>query len=430
MEGRLTRRLMGMFKARLPDAGFQHVPDLRRQASVSWPLQTILSAVVVSMAAGSKGLAEMEALTAEMSRAGRRLLGIPRRLPDTTARSALSGLDPEDLRDALRRQVRAAYRRKALEPDGLPFGVVALDGKFVPAPADWKCPYVQIRGKRDGHEYGLIGTVTATLISSRAKVCLDAEPIQRTWGEESRYPYVLHDLLQVYGSLDLFQLVTYDAGACSRTSARETRDNGLDYLFRLKEGKQPKLTAEACRLLGHRTVDEAAAVDEQRYRGHLVRRSVYLAEETGVWPHWTGCRTLLRIRCDKLDDRGQAFESEDRYYVTSLAQDALTGEQWIRVTRGHWAVENNCHHTWDAVMREDDRRWIVADPKATLVVMLLRRITYNLLTLYRSVTLRSAPCRLTPWRVLLRWIYLALVAARMRHVEGLRHRKLPLDTLA
>ena len=115
------------------------------------------------------------------------------------------------------------------------------------------------------------------------------------------------------------------------------------------------------------------------------------------------------------------LDTDDRYYITSLTQDALTGEQWIRVTRGHWAVENNCHHTWDAVFQEDD-------PRAALVVMMLRRIAYNILTLFRSVTLRSD--RQTPWRDLMRWIHLALVAAQRRHVEGLRSRKLPLGTLA
>ena len=319
----------------------------------------------------------------------------------------------------------AENRRKSLRTDGLPFGVVALDGKFVPEPTDKKSPYVQIRGKRDGPEYGLIGTVTATLISSRARVCLDAEPIQANWGEASRFPYLLDDLLKVYGPLDLFRLVTYDAGACSRVNARETREQGLDYLFRLKDGQQPKLTAEARRLLGRRTLDEAAAIDEERYRGHVLRRSVYLADETGIWPHWTGARSVVLVRCDRLDDDGEVIDSDERYYITSLAMEALTGAQWIRVARGHWGVENNCHHTWDAVLREDDRPWIRSVPEGTLVVMMLRRVAYNVLTLYRSVTQRSSTRRLTPWRDLLRWIHHALVMAQPWHVEGLRPRKLP-----
>jgi len=425
LEGRLTRRLLGLLRARLPETRLEWGTDARRQASIRWALPTVLRAVVVSMVAGCKSLAEMEALTEEMSPAARRLLGIQRRLPDTTARQVLLGVDPEELRNAIRLQVRAAHRRKALLPDGLPFGVVAMDGKFVPSPAQGRSPFVQVRHRQDGSEYGLIGTITATLISSRAKVCMDAEPIRAGWGEETRYTPLLADLLDAYGPLDLFRLVTYDAGACSRANARNTREMGVHYLFRVKEGKQPKLYAEMHRQLAGQPLEQARDIVQERYRGQDIRRSVYHTEDVGVWPAWAGHRTALRIRCDRLDARGEVLDTEDRYYITSLSSEELTGEQWIHVTRGHWAVENNCHHTWDTVMREDDRRWIVAEPQASLVVMLLRRIAYNILTLYRSVTMRSAAVRLTPWRDLLRWIHNALIAATNQHMEGLRPRKLP-----
>lgn len=430
LDGRLTRRLLGLLRSRLPETRLEWMTDTRRQASIRWALPTVLQAVVVSMLAGCKSLAEMEALTDEMSLAARRLLGIPRRLPDTTARQVLLGVEPEELRNVIRLQVLAAHRRKALQPEGLPFGVVAMDGKFVPAPGDRRSPFVQACRRQDGSSYGRIGTLTATLISSRAKVCLDAEPIRASWGESTRYPHLLGDLLDAYGSRDLFRLVTYDAAACSRANARDTREMGLDYLFRVKQGSQPKLYAEMVHRLAHQPLDQAATVVAERYRGLVVRRSVYLAEDLGIWPAWAQDRTAVRIRCDRLDDHGEVVDSEDRYYITSLSADELTPEQWSRVTRGHWGVENNCHHTWDAVMREDDRRWIEADPRASLVVMMLRRVAYNLATLYRSVTLRSAPTQLTPWRTLLRWIHNALIAATERHTEGLRQRKLPDPALA
>jgi len=427
LDKKVTRRLMGLLKARLPDAAFQHVPDPRRRASVRWSMETILKTVVTAMVSGCRGLREMEALTEEMSRASRRVLGIPRRLSDTTARTALVGLDIDDLRAALRRQVHAAHRRKALRPVRLPFGVVAMDGKFVSAPLGRKSRYVQGSSTPSGKDYGKLGTITATLLSSSAKVCIDMEPIPATWGEATRYTDQLDALLQAYGKLDLFQLVTYDAGGCSKVNARNTREYGIDYLFRLKEGSQPKLTAEATRLLGSLGMSEALAIDEERYRGEELRRSVFLAPETGIWPRYAGARAFVLVRCDRLDDDGDVIDSEERYYITSLEPETLSGAQWLRVTRGHWSVENNCHHTWDAVLREDDRPWIVAEPDATLVVMLLRRIAYNLLTLYRSVTLRSAANHLTPWRDLMRWLYNALIAAQPWHVEGLRPRKRPMS---
>ena len=56
-------------------------------------------------------------------------LHIPRRIPDTTLRTILMATEPSDLRSCLYAQLRAAHRRKALTPQGLPFGQVAIDGK-------------------------------------------------------------------------------------------------------------------------------------------------------------------------------------------------------------------------------------------------------------------------------------------------------------
>src|SRR5438046_2457204 len=60
----------------------------------------------------------------------RRLLGIERRLPDTSARDILIQIVPLERRKALHRLVLAAHRRKALQPFGFPFGIVAMDDKY------------------------------------------------------------------------------------------------------------------------------------------------------------------------------------------------------------------------------------------------------------------------------------------------------------
>ena len=112
-----------------------------------------------------------------------------------------------------------------------------------------------------------------------------------------------------------------------------------------------------------------------------------------------------------------------------ISSHALSSKQWLRVVRSHWAVENNCHHTWDAVFREDDHPWIEKDPQGMVVVMLLRRIAYNLLALFRSVSQRSEERRQTPWRDLLRWLGQALLAATEDDLSGLRNREVAAATL-
>ena len=101
--------------------------------------------------------------------------------------------------------------------------------------------------------------------------------------------------------------------------------------------------------------------------------------------------------------------------------------------RRHWGVENECHNTWDKIFREDDRPWFEAGeaaPQGALVVMLLRRIAYNLLALFRSVTQRSEENRQMPWKDLMRWVYNTLIAATASDLDGLRCRRLPATSVA
>lgn len=88
------------------------------------------------------------------------------------------------------------------------------------------------------------------------------------------------------------------------------------------------------------------------------------------------------------------------------------------------STHHQCHGTWDVTFEEDDRPWIKNDPKGTLVVMLLRRMAFNMLALFRSVTQRSAEKRRTPWRDIMRWMHTAVVGIEMQELSSLRARKI------
>ena len=122
-------------------------------------------------------------------------------------------------------------------------------------------------------------------------------------------------------------------------------------------------------------------------------------------------------------ETGKLLEKEDHYAISSLDSDTLSPAQWLYAFRIHWGVENQCHNTWDTAFKEDDNPWIEADPKGMLAVLLLRRMAYNMLALYRSVTQRSEERRQTPWKTVIRWVYNTLIAAQGTDLEGLRERK-------
>ena len=99
----------------------------------------------------------------------------------------------------------------------------------------------------------------------------------------------------------------------------------------------------------------------------------------------------------------------------------------LNVVRSHWGVESN-HHTLDTAFAEDDRPWIEADEQGMLAVLLLRRIAYTLLALFRAVTLRSDEHRSMRWKALLAWVRDALVAASAETIAGLRAREVAFAT--
>jgi hypothetical protein len=392
-----------MLKKGLDEAAFGELGDPRERRGRRWEFETLLSSVVMGLMAGCRSMAELEALTAEMGVGMRRELGLGRRVPDTTVRDLLCRLDPLKMRPALHRVIVGAHRRKALEPVGLPFGVGALDGKVTAVEVSDE----QYSQHQSDGEYGLVRTITASLVSAAGRPCIDVFPVHPSTNEMGQFQSVLDALMNAYGHLKLLRVISYDAGACSLYNADCVRKHGLDYLFGLKDS-QPTLRSEAEKLLAHRT--EAAAKSEDVVGSRAVIRRVFLTEELAGFLDWEHLRTVVRIESETLSQDGTRVAYENRYYISSLPMNELSAAQWLLLVRSHWGVENNCHHTFDTVFREDEHPWIERCPKATVVVMVLRRIAYSILTLFRSVTQRSEERRHMPWRELVRCVYNTLIS--------------------
>jgi hypothetical protein len=416
--------MTGYILARLPETGLDKVTDPRRGPK-RWKLWQLLTAVTVGAMAGCGSLREVEQLTELLSPAMRRRLGLARRQPDTTLRDALCALSVDELRACLHRLVRAAWRRKALAPQELPFGVLTLDGKSTALPC-WNDEFVQRQVPEKGLPYGLARTVTCTLVSAAGRPCLDAIPIPAATNEMGHFTAAFDSVNATYGNL--FRLVTYDAGALSESNARHVVESGKDYLLALK-GDQRTMFQLAQELLD---ANEVAAQTIDRLDRHTaITRRLTLLTVHQSWAYgdgkgsaesvWQHARTFLRVESVVTSD-GVNTRREARLFVSSVTEETLTPEQWLKVVRSHWGVEIN-HHTLDTVFVEDERPWIVADGNGMLVTLVLRRIAYTLLALFRSVSLRSEMRGEIRWTDLLRWVWSAIVAATDAHLEAIRLRK-------
>lgn len=423
MAALMNRRLFGMLSKRLDEASLDDVADERDDRGKRWPLGALLRAALGGMLAGAKSLAEVETLSERLSRPMRRLLGVRRRLPDTTLRSALCTVDPDKLRAPLHALIKKAQRRKALEPAELPFGVVSLDGKAFSLPScdDWVAQR-QTQGE-SGALVGVVRTVTATLTSCDARPIIDVTPIPAPTNEMGIFEQALTSLCTAYKGRELFRLVTYDAGACSARNATLVREQALHYLFGLTAG-QPTLFEEAKCWLGPRKAEEADASSKDFERGTMIVRRLFIGKATVDHDGWSHLRTVLRIQTDVFDCKtGEQKSSDERYLISSLPSARLTPEHWLLVIRRHWGVETS-HQILDTAFAEDDHPWIEANPRAALVVALLRRIAYTLLTLFRSVTQRSDDRRVMPWKSLISELAFALVTTTEHELRHGTHPRL------
>jgi hypothetical protein len=134
------------------------------------------------------------------------------------------------------------------------------------------------------------------------------------------------------------------------------------------------------------------------------------------------------VDSDGFDRRGNPTH-ETFYFLSSLAPDRLSPQQWLTVIRRHWAVETT-HQILDDAFEEDDRPWVTHNPRLTALIMILRRIGYTLLAIFKHVTQRSESRQSEPWHVLLSRIRNAMLLASDSIAEGLRRRSAgPLPTL-
>jgi hypothetical protein len=204
---------------------------------------------------------------------------------------------------------------------------------------------------------------------------------------------------------------------------------GEDYLFALKDEHRTM-----CRLADELLATEpvAAHTEDVLDAATTVVRSIRLLRADPSWSYgdgktpeesvWSHAKAFLSVEYVKVR-HGAVIERDERMFVSSLDSKRLSTAQWMLLVRSHWGVENQNHHTLDTAFAEDDRPWIEADANGMLAVLLLRRIAYTLLALFRSVTLRSDENRAMRWKDLLAWVRDALVAALPEHTMNLRVRE-------
>jgi predicted transposase YbfD/YdcC len=352
----------------------------------------------------------VERLTRDLG-GSRRRLGIPRRVPDSTLARLFGQIDDEaGLRSLVVQQMWRAHRRKALQPTSLPIGVAAVDGKTLwCGKADVDDPACQAMPQTE-HTYNRLHTLHAVLTSVPSQPCIDQMLVPKETNEMGALPDFVRQLKDAYGSISLLEVLTMDAGMTSADNAQMITDSELRYVMAVKE-TQPTLLAEIKRWCGsgaHKRAGVvcAARTPWQRYRGARIRRELYRSAEICGWKNWESARQVWRVR--QTTERADGTVTVvNRYFVTSLPRDRLTGAEILTLVRLHWGVENGCHWTIDVQMAEDTRSWCKTG-SALRILSWMRLLAYNALRFLRHRYLRSSESRAMAWKDLKRLIQLSL----------------------
>lgn len=108
--------------------------------------------------------------------------------------------------------------------------------------------------------------------------------------------------------------------------------------------------------------------------GRIERREHYLVYDID-WlygkENWTNLNMIGMTR--NYREINDQVSIQEKYYISDLK---LIGEEFARVVRGHWSIENNLHWILDVHFRED---WsLCKEEKALKNLATIRKICYNL----------------------------------------------------
>jgi len=398
-----------------PAYRFDDVPDPRDPRGVRWSLGAQLRATWLALLVGASSIRQVESMTEDLGTA-RRKNGQPDRLPDSTLEYVLPDIEWQALRRKLVEQVHDMQRAKALEPVGLPLGLLVVDGKALGSYDNDAGGVGQRNVRDDGTPYWLVRVLRAVLVTAATKPCVDQVPIAAATNDMGAFPSMWKGVMEAYGRSDLFEVVSADAGFTSLANATLIDGTSKGYVLGLKEN-QPELLAEARRLLRptigaktetYRVAPEAESPWE-RHKGTRIRRQVWRTSQMAGWGEWTHLRQVVLVRQTTEDPSGaKAPVIEDRYFVTNVVAGRLDGAQWLTLVRMHWGIENNCFGTLDVQWLEDSRL-CCRQGNAPLVLGLLRVMAYNVLGWLRGRHLRSETNRDMTWRDLFDRVRMAMV---------------------
>ena len=311
---------------------FEDLEDPRQSGKVAYPLAEMLLQCLFAVLAGADGWVDVALFGRNKLDFLRRFAAFEHGTPSHDQFGNLfSALDGEGFQKCFIAWVASLAK---LGPD-----IVAIDGKTLR------------RSYQEGGAKAPIHMISA--FASRQRLVLGQRKVADKSNEITAIPELL-DLLTVKGAV-----VTIDAMGCQREIAKKIVEKEADYVLALK-GNQGTLSADVRLFCAEQKTCNFKDTKVSRHEtleksgGRIETRRVTATDDI-AWlkerHDWVGLKSIVMVESVR-EIIGGKTESETRYYISSLAADAVRQGEAIR---GHWGVESH-HWLMDMVFRDDECR--------------------------------------------------------------------------
>jgi hypothetical protein len=260
-----------------------------------------------------------------------------------------------DRRRPLHAQVRTDWRRQALEPVGLPCGVVAVDHqtRWTGPVAHAHDPHAQVVHQQERPAYAQVRAVRTVWLSAGSKPAIAQVAIRANTHEGGMCPEVLHVLEATYGAL--MESYRLEAGFGSPAQARLMAAAHNGSISGLK-GHQPEWWREAERVLGAQTTAEESRAWEPS-QGDQLRDQLERTTAMEASLDWSHLKQVWRVEKEMRQGKTGQVAGETRDEVTTRHRGRLRPEPILAVVRAPGAIANHGHGTVEVIWDEARQVW-------------------------------------------------------------------------
>lgn len=277
--------------------------------------------------------------------------------PDTLLR-IYSLIDPEDFMKIFVKWIENIIKEKNDQLDNK-YKLIPIDGKAIKSAID------KING---GNTPYIVSAFLQDLGISIAGVKVDNKS-----NEITAIPELL-DLINIENCI-----ITIDAMGCQKEIAKKIVEKDGHYCFAVKENKKNfylEIKDYFDFVLNDNLEKEnlITYVTTDKDHGRIERREHYIVYDI-EWlygkENWQNL-SMIGMTRNYREINGEV-SIQEKYYISDLK---LSGEEFARVVRGHWSIENNLHWILDVHFRED---WsLCKEENALKNLATIRKICYNL----------------------------------------------------